>query len=64
MATSTKKLVSKAQSVSTALDELEAKLEPLLEKSLPETLNSLDTLQQAKLNVLLPYLINDLIFSS
>jgi len=62
MATSTKKLVAKANAVSSALDELEAKLEPLLAQPLSETLGSLDTLQQAKLNVLLPYLINDLIF--
>lgn len=61
---STKKLLSKANVLSSSLDELEAKLEPILSHSLQENIDSLEKLQQAKLNVLLPYLINDLIFSA
>ena len=61
--TSTKKLLPKAKSLVESLDELESKLEPLLSHPLGENLASLEKLQQAKLNVLLPYLINDLIFS-
>lgn len=61
---SSKKLLTKAASLSDSLDELEAKLEPLLSIPLQENLSSLEKLQQAKLNVLLPYLINDLIFST
>lgn len=61
---STKKLLSKANALSSSLDELEAKLEPILSYPLQENLESLEKLQQAKLNVLLPYLINDLIFSA
>lgn len=63
MSTSKKKMIAKVASLSDSLDQLEAKLEPLFMQTLPETLVSLDTLQQAKMQVLLPYLINDLIFS-
>ena len=59
-----KKALSRVQALSGSLDELEKQLEPLFAKPLPETLGSLETIQQAKLNVVLPYLINDLIFSA
>ena len=59
-----KKALSRVQALSGSLDELEKQLEPLFAKPLPETLGSLETIQQAKLNVVLPYLINDLIFST
>ena len=49
--------------LSDALDALEDKLESLLSSTLVETGASLETLQEAKLNTVLPYLINDLIFS-
>ncbi|KAL5495051.1 hypothetical protein ACEPAI_513 [Sanghuangporus weigelae] len=62
MTSSIKKQTNKVIALSESLRELEEKLEPLFSKSLPDTLDSLDTLQQAKLQVLLPYLINDLIF--
>ncbi|KAI0073960.1 C1D-domain-containing protein [Panus rudis PR-1116 ss-1] len=45
-----------------ALEDLETKLEPLLSQSLPETLVGLDTIQQAKLQVAIPYLVYDLVF--
>ncbi|KAF7972207.1 hypothetical protein HWV62_18698 [Athelia sp. TMB] len=45
-----------------SLDELEIILEPLLAQSLPETVVGLETIQQAKLQVVLPYLVYDLIF--
>ncbi|KAL5519177.1 hypothetical protein ACEPAH_860 [Sanghuangporus vaninii] len=62
MTSSIKKQINKVTALSESLRELEEKLEPLFSKPLPDTLGSLDTLQQAKLQVLLPYLINDLIF--
>ncbi|KAF7966003.1 hypothetical protein HWV62_40509 [Athelia sp. TMB] len=45
-----------------SLDDLEVILEPLLAQSLPETVVGLETIQQAKLQVVLPYLVYDLIF--
>ncbi|OCB85576.1 C1D-domain-containing protein [Sanghuangporus baumii] len=62
MTSSIKKQTNKVTALSESLRELEEKLEPLFSKPLQDTLSSLDTLQQAKLQVLLPYLINDLIF--
>ncbi|KAF7791607.1 hypothetical protein EIP86_002624 [Pleurotus ostreatoroseus] len=62
MATDTSKVSSRLAALNLSLDELEAELEPLLSQSLPETLVGLDTIQQAKLQVLLPYLLYDLIF--
>ena len=58
-----KKQLAKVNALAKSLDELENKLEPLLSKPLSETMGPLDPLQQAKLNVVLSYLINDLIFS-
>ena len=55
----TKKLTRLSES----LDALEAKLEPLLSQSLVETAAGLDTMQEAKIHTVLPYLVNDLIFS-
>lgn len=46
-----------------SLDKLEEVLGPLLESNLSHTLLQLDPLQKAKLQVLLPYVINDLVFS-
>lgn len=58
-----KKALAKVEALSSSLDELEKQLVPLFAKPLPETLGSLETIHQAKMNVVLPYLINDLIFS-
>ncbi|KAI5124123.1 hypothetical protein M0805_000936 [Coniferiporia weirii] len=62
MSLNKKKLLSRVNTLSSSLDELEAKLEPLFSQPLAETTASLDVLQQAKIHVVLPYLINDLIF--
>lgn len=50
------------KNVDNALDELEAKLGPLLEKPLHETLDDLDRLQQAKLCATIPFIVNDLVW--
>ena len=50
-------------SIERSLDNLEEVLAPLLDEDLSHALTQLDLLQQAKLQVLLPYVINDLVFS-
>ncbi|KAF8273035.1 hypothetical protein EI94DRAFT_1564974, partial [Lactarius quietus] len=45
-----------------SLDELETGLDALLSQSLPEHILGLDTIQQAKLQVVIPYLVYDLVF--
>lgn len=57
------KIRAKVSALTKSLDELEAKLDPLFAQSLPETLVGLDTIQQAKLQVAIPYLVYDLVFS-
>lgn len=64
MSTDTSRLHSKLDTLSDALDDLETKLEPLFAQTLPETVVGLKTIQQAKLQVALPYLVYDLIFST
>ena len=64
MADSSAKIKARLSALNGSLDELEAQLEPLLAQSLPETLVGLDTLQQAKLQVAIPYLVYDLVFSA
>ncbi len=54
----------KVAAVDASLDQLERELEPLLSQSLPETLLGLETIQQAKLQTLIPYLLYDLVFSA
>ena len=56
--------MKKATDMAQSLNNLEAKLDPLFAQDLSKTAASLDSLQQAKLHVVLPYLINDLIFST
>lgn len=63
MTSETTKLKTKLATLTSSLDDLEAQLEPLLSQSLPETVLGLETIQQAKLQTLLPYLVYDLIFS-
>jgi exosome complex protein LRP1 len=63
MAISISKLKSKLSGLNKSLDELEAQLEPLFAQSLPETAVGLEVIQQAKLNVLVPYITYDLIYS-
>lgn len=57
------RLRAKVASLNDSLDDLENQLEPLLAQTLPESLIGLETIQQAKLQVALPYLVYDLIFS-
>ncbi|KZV65570.1 hypothetical protein PENSPDRAFT_638134 [Peniophora sp. CONT] len=62
MADDSAKLRKKLATLTSTLDELEKELAPLLAQSLPETTMNLDPIQQAKLQVLLPYLTYDLSF--
>ncbi|KAL7285517.1 hypothetical protein ACG7TL_000619 [Trametes sanguinea] len=62
MADDSEKLLAKLDSLNDSLDTLEEKLEPLLSQTLPESLLPLETIQQVKLNVAIPYLVYDLIF--
>lgn len=54
-ATSTGSLIS-------SLPDLEASLAPLYDKPWSETVEKLDTLERAKIDILLSYAINDLIW--
>ena len=63
MAEDSVKLRKRLTALTSTLDELEKELAPLLAQSLPETTMNLDPIQQAKLQVLLPYLTYDLSFS-
>ena len=63
MADTSAKTRARLSALNTSLDDLESLLEPLLAQPLPETLVGLETMQQAKLQVAIPYLIYDLIFS-
>ncbi|KAJ2918401.1 hypothetical protein MD484_g2053, partial [Candolleomyces efflorescens] len=56
------KLKSRVSGLSHSLDELESILEPLFSQTLPETVVSLEPLQQAKLQTDVPYVIYDLVF--
>ncbi|KIJ66399.1 hypothetical protein HYDPIDRAFT_26750 [Hydnomerulius pinastri MD-312] len=62
MASDGSKIHSKLAKLNKSLDELESQLEPLLSQSLPETLLGLETIQQAKLQVVIPYVVYDLVF--
>ena len=64
MAASTSKVSAKISALDASLDELEAKLEPLFAQSLPESVVGLEKIQQAKLQVAIPYLVYDLVFSA
>lgn len=57
------KILSKLNTLNSSLDELDESLEALLAQTLPETLAGLEPLQQAKLQVDIPYAVYDLIFS-
>lgn len=57
------RLRAKVATLNHSLDDLESQLEPLLGQTLPESLVGLETIQQAKLQVAVPYLVYDLIFS-
>lgn len=60
----TAKLRSRLSNLDRLLDDLDSQLDPLLAQSLSESLLPLNTIQQAKLQVTVPYLVYDLIISS
>ncbi|KAH9949385.1 hypothetical protein B0H21DRAFT_728722 [Amylocystis lapponica] len=62
MDTDTEKLLSKLLTLGDSLDDLESKLDPLLAQTLPESVVGLEAVQQAKLQVALPYVVYDLVF--
>jgi len=62
MSADTSKLRKKIAKLNKSLDELESQLEPLFAQSLDETLLELDTIQQAKMQVIIPYVVYDLVF--
>ncbi|KIL01059.1 hypothetical protein PAXRUDRAFT_29405 [Paxillus rubicundulus Ve08.2h10] len=62
MTTDSNRIRSKLTKLNKSLDELESQLEPLFSQSLPETLLGLEIIQQAKLQVIIPYVVYDLVF--
>ncbi|KIM47560.1 hypothetical protein M413DRAFT_439227, partial [Hebeloma cylindrosporum] len=62
MTSETTKLKAKLATLTSSFDDLESLLEPLFSQTLPETLVGLESIQQAKLQTVLPYLVYDLIF--
>jgi hypothetical protein len=62
-ATDTHKLRARVAILDKLLDDFDGQLDDLLAKSLPETLLGLDTIQQAKLQTTVPYLVYDLVIS-
>ena len=64
MDTETNRLKAKLSTLNESLDGIEAQLESLLAQTFPETIVGLETMQQAKLQVVLPYVVYDLVFSA
>lgn len=62
MAANANKVLARLSTLDESLDALEAQLEPLFAQTLPETIAGLDKIQQAKLQVAIPYIVYDLIF--
>jgi exosome complex protein LRP1 len=62
MSDDTLKIKRRLSTLAGSLDELETGLAALLSQSLPELILGLDTIQQAKLQVVIPYLVYDLVF--
>jgi hypothetical protein len=63
MSDDTLKIRRKISSLTSSLDDLETSLTALSSQSLPDLVIGLDTIQQAKLQVVIPYLVYDLVFS-
>jgi exosome complex protein LRP1 len=63
MTSETNKVKAKLAALSASFDDLEVELEPLFSQTLPETIIGLESIQKAKLQTVLPYLVYDLIFS-
>ena len=63
MSDDTPKIRRKIFTLASSLDDLETSLTALSSQSLPDLVTGLDTIQQAKLQVVIPYLVYDLVFS-
>ena len=63
MSDDTLKIRRKISTLASSLDDLETSLTALSSQSLPDLVMGLDTIQQAKLQVVIPYLAYDLVFS-
>ncbi|KAI0001734.1 hypothetical protein BJV77DRAFT_1063138 [Russula vinacea] len=63
MSDDTLKIRRKISTLASSLDDLETSLTALSSQSLPDLVIGLDTIQQAKLQVVIPYLAYDLVFS-
>ena len=62
MSDDTRKVRRKLSALTKSLDDLETILASLLSQSLPDLVIGLNTIQQAKLQVVIPYLVYDLVF--
>lgn len=62
MSDDTLKIKRRLSTLTNSLDDLETSLTGLLSQSLPDLVIGLDTIQQAKLQVVIPYLVYDLVF--
>ncbi|KAI0257250.1 hypothetical protein BJV78DRAFT_1150209 [Lactifluus subvellereus] len=62
MSDDTLRIKRKLSALTSSLDDLETGLSTLLSQSLPEVVLDLETIQQAKLQVVVPYLVYDLVF--
>ncbi len=62
MSDDTLKIKRKLSTLANSLDDLETSLTALSSQSLPGLVIGLDTIQQAKLQVVIPYLVYDLVF--
>lgn len=62
MSDDTRKIKRKLSALASSLDDLETGLSALLSQPLPEMVLGLETIQQAKLQVVIPYLVYDLVF--
>jgi exosome complex protein LRP1 len=62
MSDDTLKIRRKISTLTRSLDDLETSLTALSSQSLPDLVIGLDTIQQAKLQVVIPYLVYDLVF--
>lgn len=62
MSDDTLKIKKKLFTLTSSLDDLETSLTAVLSQSLPDLVIGLDTIQQAKLQVVIPYLVYDLVF--
>jgi hypothetical protein len=62
MSDDTLKIKRKLSTLANSLDDLETNLTALSSQSLPGLVIGLDTIQQAKLQVVIPYLVYDLVF--